>query len=378
MNGLGRWCVPPRTQICDAARHPDDLFLLLATDGLWAALDNDAAVKLARVCVLRALSRGVDRQTSLRLAAQLLVKSALQAGSRDNVTVLLVDLQGDGDIGEERGAAMSHSGVITLSDAAPGSNVKKAVSDCSHFVLSPSSLCTEESSEATCSTLEGPDIDRNAASWHRALGQDEQASPFAQGPPTMSQSGSELSHTTPDCKPEPHAPCTEASGAMEDTDPRLDTPLSSRPQQQLTPSCPSAGICQGQQTQTKEEQPGSPMTCQGLAGCADLSMGPATPPVARSGRRADRNSLLLASRAMRFHSLSAVTTVPGAQIGLGASTSGLVSGLSCGVAAEVAAELAPVEGKVWAECSSRAARLDVSVERLRVAVRAPPALPLRC
>ncbi|GFH32210.1 PPM-type phosphatase domain-containing protein, partial [Haematococcus lacustris] len=35
-------------EICDAARHPDDLFLLLATDGLWAALDNDAAVKLAR------------------------------------------------------------------------------------------------------------------------------------------------------------------------------------------------------------------------------------------------------------------------------------------------------------------------------------------
>ncbi|KAJ9518801.1 hypothetical protein QJQ45_026070 [Haematococcus lacustris] len=332
-------------EICDAARHPDDLFLLLATDGLWAALDNDAAVKLARVCVLRALSRGVDRQTSLRLAAQLLVKSALQAGSRDNVTVLLVDLQGDGDIGEERGAAMSHSGVITLSDAAPGSNVKKAVSDCSHFVLSPSSLCTEESSEATCSALEGPDIDRNAASWHRALGQDEQASPFAQGPPTMSQGGSEVSHTTPDCKPEPHAPCTEASGAMEDTDPRLDTPLSSSPEQQLPPSCPLADICQEQPIHAKKEQAGLPMTCQGLAGCADLSMGPATPPVARSGGRADRNRLLLASRAVRFHSLSAVTTVPGARIGLGASTSGLVSGLSCGVAAEVAAELAPGEGK---------------------------------
>ncbi len=75
-------------------RSPDDEFLLLASDGLWASLSNNEAVNVASACLERAQARGADRRTALRVAAQVLVKAALQQGSADNITVVLVDLQG--------------------------------------------------------------------------------------------------------------------------------------------------------------------------------------------------------------------------------------------------------------------------------------------
>lgn len=48
---------------------------------------------MARICVDRTLSKGVDRQTAARVAAKVLVKTALQRGSSDNITVVFIDLQ---------------------------------------------------------------------------------------------------------------------------------------------------------------------------------------------------------------------------------------------------------------------------------------------
>lgn len=56
--------------------------IVLATDGLWADLDQDAVVSL--IHGLKALSPAT--------AAQLLVQAALQAGGSDNITVIVADV----------------------------------------------------------------------------------------------------------------------------------------------------------------------------------------------------------------------------------------------------------------------------------------------
>jgi protein phosphatase len=61
---------------------PGDI-ALLCTDGLHGVLDD------------RALAALVTREPDLQLAARLLVDSALDHGSRDNVTALLVRYDGD-------------------------------------------------------------------------------------------------------------------------------------------------------------------------------------------------------------------------------------------------------------------------------------------
>ena len=45
------------TQVTVVTRSKDDELLLLASDGLWDVLSNDAACKLARRCLFRAKQR---------------------------------------------------------------------------------------------------------------------------------------------------------------------------------------------------------------------------------------------------------------------------------------------------------------------------------
>jgi len=60
-----------------------DDFLILACDGLWDVVDNDAVAKIVRS---KTSSQGIKE------AAQALTSYAVRCGSNDNVTVIVVQL----------------------------------------------------------------------------------------------------------------------------------------------------------------------------------------------------------------------------------------------------------------------------------------------
>lgn len=90
---LQQYGVTPEPEVSAWARQADDEFVILASDGLWDALSNDEAIKVARRCLQRATSKGASRTAAASIAAKVLVRVATDRGSRDNITVIVVDLQ---------------------------------------------------------------------------------------------------------------------------------------------------------------------------------------------------------------------------------------------------------------------------------------------
>lgn len=78
-------------------RHPLDELLVMASDGLWDVISNQEACTLAKKCLLRARQKGSSRENAARVAATVLTRAAVDRGSRDNVTVLVIDLMQDPD-----------------------------------------------------------------------------------------------------------------------------------------------------------------------------------------------------------------------------------------------------------------------------------------
>lgn len=83
--------------ICDpevgvVPRTEDDQYLILATDGLWDVFTCQEAVTLATKSMERAQERGASRSAACRIAASVLTKVAIDKGSKDNITVLVVDM----------------------------------------------------------------------------------------------------------------------------------------------------------------------------------------------------------------------------------------------------------------------------------------------
>jgi hypothetical protein len=74
------------------ARHARDELLLLASDGLWDVLSNQEATDLALRSIKRAREKGASRKAAARVAATVLTKAAVDRGSRDNITVVIIDL----------------------------------------------------------------------------------------------------------------------------------------------------------------------------------------------------------------------------------------------------------------------------------------------
>ncbi|KAG1669264.1 hypothetical protein FOA52_003302 [Chlamydomonas sp. UWO 241] len=85
--------VIPEPEITVVPRHDDDDFLLLASDGLWDVMANQEATSLAIRCMTRAWEKGASRKAAVRIAASVLTKAAVDRGSKDNVTVVIVDLK---------------------------------------------------------------------------------------------------------------------------------------------------------------------------------------------------------------------------------------------------------------------------------------------
>ena len=83
-------------------RAKDDECLILASDGLWDVMTNEEACDLARRRILLwhkkngselSLVRGEGIDLAAQAAAEYLSNRALQKGSKDNITVVVVDLK---------------------------------------------------------------------------------------------------------------------------------------------------------------------------------------------------------------------------------------------------------------------------------------------
>ncbi|GAX81681.1 hypothetical protein CEUSTIGMA_g9109.t1 [Chlamydomonas eustigma] len=92
-------------------RTEDDDFLILASDGLWDVMENQEATSLALRCMMRAWEKGAGRKAAARIAASVLTKAAIDRGSKDNVTVVIVDLRSG--VGPTAAAATGHDAAIT-------------------------------------------------------------------------------------------------------------------------------------------------------------------------------------------------------------------------------------------------------------------------
>jgi len=78
--------------VCLLHRHRQDEFLICATDGLWDVMTDIEACDMTRKCLARAEAKGA-RKLSARVAANVLLKAALDKGRTDNITIAVVDLR---------------------------------------------------------------------------------------------------------------------------------------------------------------------------------------------------------------------------------------------------------------------------------------------
>ncbi|CAJ1972265.1 unnamed protein product [Sphenostylis stenocarpa] len=79
-------------------RSSKDEFLILASDGLWDVMSSEVACQVVRKCLngqIRRVCNGVgNHQNRATEAAGLLAEIALAKGSRDNTSVIVVELRG--------------------------------------------------------------------------------------------------------------------------------------------------------------------------------------------------------------------------------------------------------------------------------------------
>lgn len=83
-------------------RTRDDDCLILASDGLWDVMTNEEACDLARRRILLwhknngfslPLQRGEGIDPAAQAAAEYLSNRAMQKGSKDNISVVVIDLK---------------------------------------------------------------------------------------------------------------------------------------------------------------------------------------------------------------------------------------------------------------------------------------------
>lgn len=77
-----------------------DEFLVLASDGLWDVVSNEVACQVVRRCLNRKIKsqeilNRINKISSNRaeVAAVLLTELAIAKGSKDNISVIVVDLR---------------------------------------------------------------------------------------------------------------------------------------------------------------------------------------------------------------------------------------------------------------------------------------------
>lgn len=80
--------------ICEYDIRSDDWFLIVATDGIWDVLENDQVATMALSYSCKSMNHGLKvGKDNLKWTAQKICDRAKSLGSRDNLSVVLVDLQ---------------------------------------------------------------------------------------------------------------------------------------------------------------------------------------------------------------------------------------------------------------------------------------------
>lgn len=75
-------------------RTDSDEFLIVATDGLWDVISNDVACEIVRRCLGGRISKRLSKESGAAAqAAVILAEVAIAKGSRDNISIIVVDLK---------------------------------------------------------------------------------------------------------------------------------------------------------------------------------------------------------------------------------------------------------------------------------------------
>ncbi|GLU10081.1 hypothetical protein SLE2022_269070 [Rubroshorea leprosula] len=95
-------CIIPDPEIMFVPRAKDDECFILASDGLWDVMSNDEVCDIARKRILLwhkkhgetlSAGRGEGADPAAQAAAEYLSRVALSKGSKDNISVIVVDLK---------------------------------------------------------------------------------------------------------------------------------------------------------------------------------------------------------------------------------------------------------------------------------------------
>ncbi|GAA0140144.1 protein phosphatase [Lithospermum erythrorhizon] len=98
---LKPWIIPD-PEVTFLPRTKEDECIILASDGLWDVMTNEEVCDLARKKILLwhkkngttlPTERGEGIDPAAQAAAECLSNRALQKGSKDNITVIVVDLK---------------------------------------------------------------------------------------------------------------------------------------------------------------------------------------------------------------------------------------------------------------------------------------------
>ncbi|GLI60936.1 hypothetical protein VaNZ11_003172 [Volvox africanus] len=119
---IGDHCLRPfviaEPEITSVLRRSEDQLLIMASDGLWDVFTNEEARALALEKFNGELQRTSSSKMAVKKAASSLAKAALAKGSRDNVTVVVVDMRTQGLSCQSSTGAHSISSAIRSSGAA--------------------------------------------------------------------------------------------------------------------------------------------------------------------------------------------------------------------------------------------------------------------
>jgi protein phosphatase 2C len=85
--------VIPDPEITVLERRDDDELIIMGSDGIWDVLSNEETCQLAKRAIARAHAKGANSRTAAKVAATVLIRAALSKGSRDNITVIVLDLR---------------------------------------------------------------------------------------------------------------------------------------------------------------------------------------------------------------------------------------------------------------------------------------------
>ncbi|KAF3432851.1 hypothetical protein FNV43_RR23953 [Rhamnella rubrinervis] len=86
-----------KPEVTVTKRSDEDEFLILASDGLWDVISNQVACKVVKKCLegkmRRIISKEVVNESRTSEAAAVLAELAMARGSKDNISVIVVELR---------------------------------------------------------------------------------------------------------------------------------------------------------------------------------------------------------------------------------------------------------------------------------------------